>query len=149
MRYTIRPSIDRGDTDLTRHLGELFRLLTRGDTAGFLAGCAPDVTLTAWGAGTGTTILQRCDLPGWLDGLQSLAGGTLASQIQLVFVYHDEHVVLLRHSFERDGVARDYETANRCAFRDGKLLAWFSYPLDARRYKLAWGTAPAHQTLPA
>jgi ketosteroid isomerase-like protein len=133
------------DSDHGDRLHHLFTLLTRGELDAFLQGCTDDVSLTARGTGTRTTIVRREEIPDWFASMHALTDGTLGSSICLVLSVGHENIVILRHTFERDGVIRSYETVNFCTFRQQQLMAWFSHPLDIGTYAEAWGTTPVPQ----
>jgi ketosteroid isomerase-like protein len=131
--------MEQGGPRTTERVAGLFEALCFGDTEAFLAGCTHNVVLRARGsAPAASTTLRGPEIVRWYQALRDLTGDTLNLTIRLVLV--DEHVVVLRHEFERDGMRFDYNTANYCVFRDGLLEAWVSYPMDLWDYALAWGT---------
>jgi hypothetical protein len=75
--------------------------------------------------------------------------GTFRSEVGLVLSEDRTQVVLLRHSLVRGSVEYQYETVNRCTFRDGALAAWFSHPVRADDYARAWGLHRRTERLPA
>ncbi|HEX3566429.1 MAG TPA: hypothetical protein VHU17_13745, partial [Acidimicrobiales bacterium] len=85
----------------------------------------------------------------WHQSMEALAGGTLQTSVSLVLADERENVVLLRYSFERGQRLRSYETANLCTFRSGRLVAWFSYPLNQDEYAEAWGIGALAESQPA
>jgi ketosteroid isomerase-like protein len=129
----------QGELRSTDRLGGLFEALCLGDSETFLAGCTHDVVLRARGsAPAASTTLSGSQIARWYEALQELTGQSLRLTVRLVLV--DEHVVVLRHEFDRDGMRFDYETVNYCVFRDGLLAAWFSSPMNLWDHALAWGT---------
>jgi hypothetical protein len=120
-------------------LGSLFAHLVAGDTGGFLAGCASEMTLTARGVVDSSVIVRRRDVAAWYDGFDTLTGGTLRTAIESVVADAVRAVVVLRHDFVREGVARSYRTINFCTLRDDLLLAWFCHPATRASYAEAWG----------
>ena len=119
-------------------LGELFEHFARGDLDAFLAGCSDRLILMARGAADEVTMVPRDRLQAWLGAQDALTGGTLRAQVCLALSMSDEHVVILRHSFVRDGERQSYETINRCSFRYGLLRGWSSLPFDMHEYRRAW-----------
>jgi ketosteroid isomerase-like protein len=130
-------------------LHTLFAALTAGDLDTFLGSCADDMSLTARGTSPRTTIVPKGEIVNWHQSMEALAGGTLQTSVSLVLSGQRENVVLLRYSFERGQRTRSYETANLCTFRSGRLVAWFSYPLNLDEYAEAWGIGTLVERQPA
>lgn len=120
-------------------LHSLFAHLVAGDTAGFLAGCTPDMTLTARGVVDTSVIVRRPGVAGWYEGFNELAGGTLRTEIESVVADDARAVVVLHHAFVLDGAPRSYRTINFCTLRHDLLLAWFCHPATRASYAEAWG----------
>jgi ketosteroid isomerase-like protein len=127
----------------------LFAALSDGDLVTFLGCCADDMSLTARGTSARTTIVPKREIVNWHQSMEALAGSTLETSVSLVLSGERENVVLLRYCFQRDERMRSYETANLCTFRAGRLVAWFSYPLNLEEYAEAWGIGALSQRQPA
>jgi ketosteroid isomerase-like protein len=123
----------------------LFAALSDGDLVTFLGCCADDMSLTARGTSARTTIVPKREIVNWHQSMEALAGSTLETSVSLVLSGERENVVLLRYCFQRDERMRSYETANLCTFRAGRLVAWFSYPLNLEEYAEAWGIGALSQ----
>lgn len=127
----------------------LFAALAAGDLDTFLGWCADDMSLTARGTSARTMIVPKRGIVKWHQSMEALAGGTLQTSVSLVLADQRENVVLLRYSFERGQRKHSYETANLCTFRSGRLVAWFSYPLNQDEYAEAWGIGALAESQPA
>ena len=118
---------------------ELFQALAADRPDDFRHGCSDQLLITLRGTSSTTTTLAVHQLRAWWDGLRSLTGGTLGTEVVLAMTTGPSQLVVLRHTFFLDGTVRQYDTVNSCTFRDGLLVAWFSRPLDRREYAEAWG----------
>lgn len=120
------------------HIGRLFGLLVRGKLDEFLAGCDDDLIMTAHGSSPGPTTLTKGDIPDWFGSLQALSPASLRSSVEVARATRDSAMVILRHSFGRNGVDHHLEMANFVVLREGLLAEWSSYPLDLQAYSRAW-----------
>ncbi len=127
---------------------ELFDAFAAGALDRFLAGCCDDLVLTVRGSGSLTTLVAKPEIASWYRSMRELAG-TFRSEVGLVLSEDRTQVVLLRHSLVRGSVEYQYETVNRCTFREGALAAWFSHPVRADDYARAWGLHRRTERLPA
>jgi ketosteroid isomerase-like protein len=118
---------------------ELFDSLARGQLERFLAGCADDLVLTVRGSGAMTTMVAKAQIGSWYQSMRDLAGASFRSDVCLVLAEDRTQVVLLRHALTRDRVVYQYETVNRCTFRNDQLASWFSHPVHPTDYARAWG----------
>jgi ketosteroid isomerase-like protein len=116
----------------------LFDAFAAGALDQFLDGCRDDLVLTVRGSGPLCTLVAKAEIASWYRSMQSLAG-SFRSEVGLVLTEDHTQVVLMRHWLARGSVPRQYETVNRCTFRDGALASWFSYPVRADEYARAWG----------
>jgi ketosteroid isomerase-like protein len=131
----------RGDT-MGQHqkdkIGRLFGQLVEGHFDEFLAGCAADLVINVRGSSPVETTLIKSDVPDWFGSVQAMARSELRSAIEVGSVEGNQAVVILRHSFERNGVNYQLEMANLCEFHDGLLSSWSSYPLNLPEYERVW-----------
>jgi hypothetical protein len=51
----------------------------------------------------------------------------------------DEHLIGPRHTFERQGIPREYQSVNVCSLAGYRLRTWSSSPLSLSQYAEAWG----------
>jgi ketosteroid isomerase-like protein len=119
-------------------IGQLFGQLVEGHFDAFLAGCATDLVITVRGSSPIEATLIKSDVPDWFGSIQAMARSELRSAIEVGAVEGNQAVVILRHSFERNGVNYQLEMANLCQFQDGLLSSWSSYPLNLPEYERVW-----------
>jgi ketosteroid isomerase-like protein len=122
-----------------QRLRELYARFGRGDLAGFLDGCTDDATFAvpgyAWPSGTHT----RDEFIPWIEGVIGRTGGTFKEDV-IDVVANDEHgVLLLVHSFERDGTRHEYQTAHLVELRGDRISRWIEHPGSMREFEAAWG----------
>jgi steroid delta-isomerase-like uncharacterized protein len=120
-------------------LRELYAVFATGDLAGFLAGCADDVTFTVPGRTPGSGVFTKSDFTEWITGVIGATGGTFREHVLDVFANDSHGVLLLRHEFDRDGVHREYRTAHICELRDGRIARWTEHPGSLDEFEDAWG----------
>ncbi|HXZ61109.1 MAG TPA: hypothetical protein VEG62_00105 [Acidimicrobiales bacterium] len=118
---------------------EAFGRLAAGDVDDFLESCAHDLVLEARGILAETTYVSRRDIPAWYDALRGLTGDTLESSVRMVRSRGERSTVVVRHSFERDGVQHRFDMVNICAFSDALLSQWSSFPLNVPEFACALG----------
>jgi ketosteroid isomerase-like protein len=128
---------------------ELFDALSNGELDRFLAGCRDDLVLTVRGSGAMTTMVAKVEIASWYRSMQELAGNSFCSDVCLALTEDHTHVVLLRHTLTRDLVEYEYESINRCTFREDGLASWFSHPVRPSEYARAWGIATGLERQPA
>jgi hypothetical protein len=127
------------------HINRLFDRLVGGRLDEFLAGCDEELVVTAHGSSPVPTTLTKGDIPDWYGSLQALSPSSLRSSVQVARATRDSAMVILRHSFGRNGVAHHLEMANFVVLREGLLAEWSSYPLDLPAYSRAWRTHDAFE----
>jgi hypothetical protein len=135
-----------GQVEFPNPLGDLFESYAAGDVDSFLAGCSDDLILLARGAARRAAVVHRDELGFWLATMDALSGGTLQTRMSLALSMGEEHLVVLRHTLERDNILRSYETLNRCTFTDGLLRGWCSQPANEADFWAAWGAGARHQS---
>ena len=69
----------------------------------------------------------------------TITAGTFHEEIEDVLANDNHAVVLARHRFIRDRVARDYRTAHLYEIRAGKLARCYEQPRDLMVFDAAWG----------
>jgi hypothetical protein len=127
---------------------ELFDALTRGAVDVFVAGCCPDLVLTARGSGAMTTLVPRSEITTWYRSMQELAGPSFRSEVGPVLTEDRTHVAVLRHLLTRGSVEYPYETLNHCTLRGDRMASWFAHPLRSSEYARAWGIPVGGQGVP-
>ncbi len=117
--------------------------LAAGDLGRVLEHCGERLLTTVWGCGPTPTLVPRTGLVAWFRGRDALTDkGVRIHPVATIDASIDTAgptVALLRHSLERTGHQHAYETVDRWAFQAGRLVAWFSRPVDPAQYALAWG----------
>jgi len=126
-------------TSSEQRLRQLYAAFAQGDLAGFLDGCTDDVTFAvpgyAWGSGTHT----REQFIPWVESLVARTGGTFREDIVDVVANDERGMLLLVHTFERDGTRHEYQTAHLVEFRGDKISRWIEHPGSMREFEAAWG----------
>jgi ketosteroid isomerase-like protein len=120
-------------------LRELYATFARGDLEGFLAGCTDAVTFTVPGDTPGSGRFTKSTFVDWITGVLGQTGGTFREDVLDVFANDDHGILLLHHSFQRDGKPRDYNTAHIVTFRDGLIQTWEERPGSLDEFEDAWG----------
>jgi ketosteroid isomerase-like protein len=121
-------------------LRELYATFAKGDLEGFLAGCTDDVTFAVPGKASVSGKFTKQTFGEMIAPVMQLSGGTFREDVLDVFANDEHGVLLLEHSFDRDGVHREYRTAHIVHMRDGKIAAWTEHPGSMREFEEAWGT---------
>ena len=121
-------------------LRELYAVFARGDLQGFLDGCTDDVTFMVPGNTRGSGTFTKATFTDWITGVLGQTGGTFREDVLDVFANDEHGILLLHHSFDRDGAHRQYGTAHVCQLRDGRISAWEERPGSLREFEDAWGT---------
>ncbi len=120
-------------------LRELYAAFAKGNLQGFLDGCTDDVLFAVPGYATVSGTYDRAQFPGWIEDVIGRTGGTFREDIVDV-VANDEHgVLLLVHTFERDGERHEYQTSHLVDFRDSRISRWTEHPGSMREFEAAWG----------
>lgn len=120
-------------------LRKLYAVFANGDLDGFLGGCTDDVTFVVPGNTPGSGSFTKSTFMDWITGVLGQTNGTFREDV-LDVIANDEHgILLLHHSFDRDGQRRDYDTAHLCTFRDGLIQAWEERPGSMNEFEEAWG----------
>jgi len=120
-------------------LRELYAVFAAGDLGGFLDGCTDDVVFAVPGYATVSGTYTRDEFEPWIGEVIGRTGGTFREDI-LDVVANDEHAVLLLvHTFQRDGESHEYQTAHLIEFRDGKIARFTEHPGSMREFETAWG----------
>src|SRR4051812_16555030 len=121
-------------------LRRLYAVFASGDLNGFLAGCTDDVTFTVPGNTPGSGTFTRSTFMEWITGVLAQTNGTFREDVLDVFANDEHAILLLHHSFQRDGKQRDYDTAHICTLRDGLIATWEERPGSMSEFEAAWGT---------
>jgi ketosteroid isomerase-like protein len=120
-------------------LRDLYAKFAQGDIAGFLAGCTPGVTFTVPGQAAVSGEFRAETFTDLLAPVMERSAGTFREDI-LDVIANDEHgVLLLLHTFERDGQPREYRTAHIVDFEEGRIASWTEHPGSVREFEEAWG----------
>ena len=131
------------DQPTAEWVSDLFVSMMWGSTDDFLARCSDDLVLHARGTHAATTYVPKPEIPAWYESLKSLAGSAMRSTIEVVRLDESKVIVLLRHTFVRDGIDHDFEMVNDCRFRGTTLTRWSSYPLNLPTFARALGVEGA------
>jgi ketosteroid isomerase-like protein len=115
-----------------------YAAFAQGDLSGFLSICTDDVTFTVPGTSPASGVYTKATFVPWITRIIGLTGGTFREEILDVFANEDHGVLLLRHSFDRDGKPREYRTAHICKMRDGKISTWIEHPGSLEEFEAAW-----------
>src|SRR5215471_12312280 len=95
-----------------QRLRELYATFARGDLASFLYGCTDDVIFAvpgyAWPSGT----YSKDEFAPWIEGIIGRTGGTFKEDVVDVFANDEHGVLLLVHTFDREGSRHEYQTAH-------------------------------------
>jgi ketosteroid isomerase-like protein len=122
-----------------QRLRDLYAAFGRGDLAAFLDGCTDDVTFSvpgyAWPSGTHT----RDEFIPWIESVIARTGGTFQEDIVEVFANDEHGVLLLVHTFDREGTRHEYQTAHLVELRGDKISRWIEHPGSMREFEAAWG----------
>jgi hypothetical protein len=94
---------------------------------------------TIWGSGPAPNRVPRSGLAEWFGARDALTDEGFRTRVLGTLDGPGTAVALLLHAFEREGQARSYETVDEWTFRSGKVVAWFSRPIDVNQYGDAWG----------
>lgn len=120
-------------------LRDLYARFAAGDLDGFLDGCTDDVQFAVPGYASVSGTYTRAEFPGWIGQVMERCGGTFREDVLDVFANEEHGVLLLFHSFERDGQRREYQTAHLVELRDGRIARWTEHPGSMREFEEAWG----------
>jgi ketosteroid isomerase-like protein len=121
-------------------LREAYAAFGRGDFDGYLSACTPDFTFHV--AGTSVmagTYPGREGLFQILDVVGRVCGASFREEVEDVLANDDHGAVLVRHTFERAGRPRGYESVHLYWIRGGKLAACWELPRDQAVFDAAWG----------
>ena len=121
-------------------LRDLYAVFAKGDIEGFLAGCTDDVTFDVPGNAAVSGSFVKSTFMDLLAPVMQLSNGTFQEEVVDVFANDDHGVLLLRHTFDRAGVSRQYLTSHIVTMRDGQISSWREYPGSDREFTEAWGT---------
>ncbi len=124
---------------MEERLRALYATFAEGDLDGFLAGCTDDVTFTVPGRTPGSGTFTRPEFHEWIVGVLGQTAGTFREQVLDVFGNDEHALMLLHHSFERDGELREYTTAHILELRDGLIRRWSEHPGSMSEFENAWG----------
>jgi ketosteroid isomerase-like protein len=122
--------------DRLRHLYAAF---AEGNLQGFLDGCTDDVTFTVPGNTPGSGTFTKETFLDWIGTIMAVANGTFREDVLDVFANDEHGVLLLHHSFERDGRQRAYATAHVVRFRGDLVAEWEERPGSLTEFEEAWG----------
>ena len=119
---------------------EAYAAFGRGDVDGYLKVCTPNFVFNVPGRSAISATYHG------KEGVYALAGkameitaGTFHEDVEDVLANNRHAVVLARHSFTRDGLAKDYRTAHVYAIQDGRLAECWEQPQDPAVFEDAWG----------
>lgn len=125
---------------MEQKLRDLYAAFGQGDLGTVLGMCTDDITFTVPGKSrVGGTYSKAEFGPGLVGTVMQLSGGTFREEIVDVFANDDHGIVLLDHSFQRDGTPRAYRTAHIWQIRDGQFSRWEEWPGDLGIFDEAWG----------
>ena len=122
-----------------QRLRELYATFARGDLAGFLDGCTDDVIFAVPGYAYSSGTYSRDEFVPWISDVIGRTGGTFQEDIIDVVANDERGVLLLVHTFERDGTRHEYQTAHLVHFQDGRIARWIEHPGSMREFEDAWG----------
>ena len=120
-------------------LRELYAAFAEGNLQAFLDGCTDDVTFTVPGSTPGSGTFTRETFFEWIGAIMTPTNGTFREDVLDVFANDEHGVLLLHHSFERDGQPRSYDTAHVVRFRGDLIAAWEERPGSLAEFEDAWG----------
>ena len=120
-------------------LRDLYAKFGAGEIEAFLAGCTDDITFTVPGEAAVSGKYEKATFGDLLAPVMERSGGTFREDVEHVVANDDRGVLLLVHSFTRDGAPRTYRTAHLVDFRDGKLSRWEESPGSMAEFEAAWG----------
>ena len=110
----------------------------RGDIAGFLAVCTPDVTFDIPGNGLLSGHLSKDAFLAKLGPAMSAVGGTFREEVLGMTVSDGAGAVLTAQRAERDGALHTWHSVHWWRFQDGKLAALRELIDDAAAFDRAW-----------
>jgi ketosteroid isomerase-like protein len=120
-------------------LRDLYAKFGRGDVSGFLEGCTDDVTFNVPGNAAVSGEFTKPSFSDLLGPVMERSAGTFREEV-LHVIANDEHgVLLLLHSFERDGQPRRYRTSHIIEFDSGAIAHWTEHPGSMSEFEQAWG----------
>ena len=102
-------------------LRRLYASFAGGNLAGFLAGCTDDVTFTVPGDTAGSGVFTKDSFVEWITGVIGMTGGTFREDVLDVFANDEHGVLLLHHTFDRDGRPRAYGTVGRATGQPARV----------------------------
>ncbi|HWW45193.1 MAG TPA: nuclear transport factor 2 family protein [Acidimicrobiia bacterium] len=120
-------------------LRQLYALFAQGDLGGFLAGCTDDVSFAVPGYATVSGTYSRDEFPAWIGSIAERTSGTFREDIVDVVANDERGVLLLVHTFERDGTRHEYQTAHLIHFEGGRIARWVEHPGSMHEFEDAWG----------
>lgn len=120
-------------------LRDLYAKFGRGDVEGFLEGCTDDVAFTVPGNAAVSGEFTKRSFSDLLRPVMERSAGTFREEVLHVFANDDHGVLLLLHSFERDGQPRRYRTAHIIKFHNGAIAGWTEHPGSMSEFEQAWG----------
>jgi ketosteroid isomerase-like protein len=120
-------------------LRDLYATFAKGDIPQFLDGCTDDVTFVVPGEAAVSGTFTKATFMDLLAPVMERSGGTFQEEVLDVFANDDHGLVLLHHTFDRDGEPREYRTAHIVELRDGQISAWAEHPGSLREFEQAWG----------
>jgi ketosteroid isomerase-like protein len=120
-------------------LRDVYAKFGRGDVEGFLAGCTDDVTFSVPGNAPVSGEFTKPSFSDLIRPVMERSAGTFREEILHVFANDEHGVLLLLHSFERDGQQRQYRTAHIVEFDHGAIAGWAEHPGSMSEFEEAWG----------
>ena len=75
----------------------------------------------------------------WIESVIARTGGTFKEDVVEVFANDEHGVLLLVHTFDREGTRHEYRTAHLVEFRGDKVSRWIEHHGSTREFEAAWG----------
>lgn len=120
-------------------LRNAYDAFTRGDLAGYMSLCGPDMHFVVPGenkVGGRYSLAELGD--GLLAKVMEASGGTFRETVLDVYANDRGGIVRAHHELSRDGVPHAYQTLHIYEIRDGKLRSFLEVPEDRDAFERAW-----------
>jgi ketosteroid isomerase-like protein len=116
-----------------------YAAFARGEFDGFLEHCTDDVTFVVPGSLPLSRTYTKATFMDLVGFVGSVAGTTFREDIVECVANDDHGVLVLDHSFERDGRPVGYRTDHLVTLRGGKIASWLERPGSLPEFEAAWG----------
>lgn len=127
-------------TTLEAIVREAYDAFGRGDLDGYLQACAYDFVFNVPGRNAiAGAYPGKEGLYGLAHQVMAITGGSFHEEVEDVLANDRHAVVLVRHSFTRDGQSKDYRSAHVYEVREGRLAICWEQPRDQAEFDEAWG----------